>query len=256
MGLAIWISKLQTDRWTLLVDGDMHVRSIQLKMCPVSDVTFADVLSGKPLEEAVYLCELQSRGKPLFPNLAILPAGGRFLPPMRGDPIRFVDQTRQKFDEIIQKLRKRFGYILVDTPASMSFEHLILTAIADAVIYVAEANDDSVEATVLTAKGLKRFMDVRALGSILNKLPSHVEEEEWVRKLSRVAPVLGIVPDDDLVDDAFRRNIPVAAAYPNSPASRALEEIAHKILMRKLKPARVPERIDRAIKVTAQRVSK
>jgi MinD-like ATPase involved in chromosome partitioning or flagellar assembly len=251
MGLTICFAKLRPEDWMLLVDGDMHIRSVELKMCPECDATLAEVFEGKPLEEAIYLCQLESEGKPLYPNLAVLPAGGRFLPPMRGDPLRFVEHTKQKFDEIIKKLRKRFAYITIDTPASMSFEHLILTAVADAVIYVAEPNDDSVEATIATAQGLKEFMDVRPLGSVLNRLPAGVSEKEWVRKLSAAAPVLGIVPDDLLVGDAFRRNMPVVALYPKSAAARAIENIARKILQLTIKPAAVPEKIERALEKTA-----
>jgi MinD-like ATPase involved in chromosome partitioning or flagellar assembly len=254
MGIAIWTAKTHQDKWTLLIDGDMHIRSIELKMCPVCDVTLADVFEGKPLEEAIYVCELQSKGKILFPNLAILPAGGRFLPSMRGDPLKFVDDAKRRFDEVIEKLRKRFSYIYIDTPASMSFEHLILTAVADALLYVAEPNDDSVEATITTANGLKRFLDIPNLGAVLNRVPAYLEEEEWVQKLKKIMPVLGVVPFDDLVEDAFRRNLPVVAVYPNSSASRAIESVTTKILHQKIKPTKMEEKMERALERAAERI--
>jgi MinD-like ATPase involved in chromosome partitioning or flagellar assembly len=175
---------------------------------------------------------------------------------MRGDLLRFVEETKQKFDGIIRSLRKRFEHVIIDTPASMSFEHLILTAVADAIIYIAEPNDDSVEATIATARGIKDFMNVRALGSVLNRLPSEVDEKEWVKKLSVVAPVLGVIPDDPFVGRAFRKNMPVAALYPKAPASRAIESVARKVLHLTIRPTEVPEKIERALERTAKMISK
>lgn len=71
MGVTIWISKLRP-KPILLIDGDLHVRSVELKMCPVRDVTLADVLAGKKSwEDAVYACELESEG-----GVALPEAGG------------------------------------------------------------------------------------------------------------------------------------------------------------------------------------
>ncbi len=255
MGLAIWMSKMLPDRWILLIDGDMHVQTIGLKMCPVTDVTLAEVLDeGKPVEEAVYQCELEADGKPLFPRLAILPAGGRFLPAMRGNPLEFISETKRKFDAIVSKLRRMFSYIIVDTPASMSFEHLILTSIADRVLYVCEPNDDSIEATRVTAVELKKFMNVESLGVVLNRVPPRVDERVWIKKASRIDRVLGVIHEDESVGEAFRQNLPVVAVAPDSPASRALGEIARKVLEVEIKPTKVSSKIDRALQQTAKEV--
>ena len=252
MSLAIWSAKMRPDEWVLLVDGDMHVRTVELKMCPVTDMTLAEVLhEDKPIEEAVYLCELESGGEPLYPHLAILPAGGRFLPPMQGNPLDFIDQTKRRFDALIARLRKRFSLIIIDTPASMSFEHLILTAVADGVIYVVEPNDDSIGSTKETATGLQEFMETQPLGVVLNRVPAHVDEAEWVRKAKEIAPVLGVVPDDDSVGESFRQNMPVVAVSPDFPASKALEKIAQKVFALHIKPTKPSRRIERAIERVA-----
>lgn len=255
MGMAIWAAQLERKKWILLIDGDMHVRTVELKMCPVTDATLADVLEGdKELEDAVYLCELESEGEPLFPRLAVLPAGGRFLPAMRGNPIEFIDKTKRKFDRLMKKLRSRFQYIFVDTPASMSFEHLILTAIADLLIYVCEPNDDSIESTKMTAEGIKEFMDIEPLGVVLNRFTPQLKREKWVGKAGEIAKVLGVIPDDPLVPESFSENLPIVAAHPDSPASRAIREITNKVLKAKVEKARVSERFDRAIHQTAEHI--
>lgn len=255
MGAAIWVSKLGK-KPTLLIDGDLHVRSVELKMCPVRDFTLADVLSGKKSwGEAVYACQLESDGKQLYPNLAVMPAGGRFLPPMKDEgALGYLDLTRRVFNKMVGGLRKKFGTIIIDTPASVSYEHLILTAIADRALYVCAPNDDSINATLSTARGLARFMEVEPAGVVLNRVPDGLDEEPWLEKVGKIAPVLGTVPDDDAVDEAFRDNLPVVAAYPKCPASLALKAISEKLLALKIEPAETQRRLDLAVKRVAERI--
>jgi flagellar biosynthesis protein FlhG len=255
MGLAAWMSQL-SDKKYLLIDGDMHVRSVELKMCPAYDVTLADVLTGaKPWDEAVYACQLESEGELLYPNLAILPAGGRFLPPLEGNPLEYFELTRRTFNQMIQGLRKKFETIVVDTPASMSFEHLILTAVADALIYVCEPSDDSVNSTTATAVGLKQFMDVSTLGTVLNRIRRKGDEQRWVKKLERIGRVLGVIPEDELVTEAFTENFPVVAAYPESKASLAMKKIAERLLKIKVKPMPLDEKLERAMEKTVEKIT-
>jgi flagellar biosynthesis protein FlhG len=250
MGLSIWISVMRPKQRVLLVDGDLHVRSVELKMCPAREATLADVLAGKRTwEDAVYTCQLLSGGELLYPNLAVIPAGGRFLPIVKsGDVTDRLDRARRIFDRMMSELRDRFGTIIVDTPASVSYEHLILTAIADRILYVCEANDDSINSTLVTARGLESFMNLEAAGVVLSRVMEGVDLKPWVKKANRIAPVLGVVPFDEVVDEAFRDNLPVAAAYPDSKASLAIKEIAKKLLRSK-PPARVrlSKRLDFAI---------
>jgi len=257
MGVAIWVSKLNPKQRVLLIDGDLHVRSAELKMCPARDVTLADVLAGeKEWEDAVYTCELVSGGKVLYPNLAVVPAGGRFLPRIESDSaLAYLDHTKRIFDKMMSTLREEFDTIIIDTPASVSYEHLILTAAADRILYVCEANDDSINSTFSTARGLARFMEVEPIGVVLSKVMDSVEVEPWTKKVSEIAPMLGIVPFDPAVDDAFRDNLPVVAAHPNSPSSLAMKEITKKLTKVKVpKPAELPKRLDLAVKKVAARV--
>jgi len=246
MGLAIWMSKLKPEERVLLVEGDTHVQTIQLKMCPGAERTLSDVLSEEcGLEEALYLCQLRSGGTALYPNLSILPAGAQFLPRLRGDPVEFLRVTKQKFDLLQSKLRKLFQRVVVDTPASFGFEHLLLTSIADGLIYVVEPSDDSIDATVRTARGLERLLGSRTVGVILNRMPEG--EEGWKEKARRVGRLLGVVPEDPSVGVSFRQNLPVVAAYPTSPASMALRTAAETLLNLELKPEPFGRKFKRAI---------
>jgi len=255
MGLGSWVSRLKPDRNVLLIDGDLSVSTIRFKMCQRPRATLADVLAGrKPLSEAIHVCELLTPGTKelLYPNLAILPASmpdqnGIFLPPLRGSIYGSFLSVARKFDEMISELRKDFFLVLVDTPASISLEHVILTGIADGAIYVVEPAHESLEVATHASRDLKRLMRVRPIGVVLNNLPSGASQREWVKKAERIAPLLGVVPEDDRVRETFMHDIPVAAEYPDSPASQAMRGIAVKLLGITPKPAKLTRRFERAI---------
>jgi flagellar biosynthesis protein FlhG len=257
MGLSIWISVMRPEKRVLLIDGDLHVRSVELKMCPAVDATLADVLAGKRAwEDAVYTCQLLSGEEFLYPNLAVIPAGGRFLPiPKKGDVVFHFNRAWKIFEKMMSGVRQRFDTVIVDTPASVSYEHLILTAIADRILYVCEANDDSISSTLATAKGLRDLMRLEPAGVVLSRVMKDIDVKPWVKKVSAIAPLLGVIPFDETVDDAFRDNLPVPAAYPESHASLAIKEIAKKLLKSPF-PARIQfrRRLDFAIEKVAEKM--
>ncbi len=256
MGLAIWISKLKPNDWCLLVDGDMHVRSVELKMCRVHDATLRDVLKQeKPWQSAIYNCELEDdNGELLYPKLAVLPAGGRFMPPMRESPLTFLENAKRLFGGMIEELRKQFKYIIIDTPASVGLEHFILTASADAVIYVCEPNEDSINSVLATAEELKDLMGVRSLGVVLTRVPDDIDAKPWIKKAEQVAPFLGIVPEDRKVGAAFRENLPVVAAYPDSEASLAMEKIARKVIAIAVRKTEVVDKLERGFEKSIEKI--
>jgi len=89
---------------------------------------------------------------------------------------------------------------------------------------------------------------------VLNRVPPRVDERVWIKKASRIDRVLGVIHEDESVGEAFRQNLPVVAVAPDSPASRALGEIARKVLEVEIKPTKVSSKIDRALQQTAKEV--
>jgi len=249
MGLSLWASKLKPDEKVLVLDGDLVVNTIQFKMCRNPKTTLADILrESEPVERALHRCDIKNpkTGKPLYPNIGILPAAkrrgkrkkrGSFLPPMHGSRYSSIMQIARQFDYIKGKLQKTFSFAFIDTPAARGMEHMFLAGIGDGVIYVADPSDESIEATMGTAKDLEKMLDIQTIGIVLNRITPYHKEKKWIEEASKIAPVLGVVPKDDLVDKAFSQNIPVVAANKNSPASQALKGITNKLLDSKIKPA-------------------
>ncbi|MEM2618529.1 MAG: AAA family ATPase [Candidatus Hadarchaeales archaeon] len=223
IGISIALSKL--GRRTLLIDGDMHVRSVELKLAPNMDHSLAQVLLGEiEWKKAVYACSLLKGGKPIYPNLAVMPAGSTLIS-AQGK----LREWGEKFDEVLENCVKRFDEVIIDTPASVSPLHLLLTAAGDSILYVCEPNDDSILATQSTCRGMRQLLDIPPGGVILNRVPSRVNAEIWRKKAEMIAPVVGVVPFDEQLDDAFRQNLPVDVCFPNSKANLEIHRIAEKL---------------------------
>ena len=249
MGLSIWASKLKPKEKVLVLDGDLVVNTIQFKMCRNPKATLADVLRGsEPLERALHRCDIQNSktGEPLYPNVGILPAAKRrhgeksrksFLPPMHGSRYSSIMQIAKQFDDMKKKLQSMFSLTFVDTPAARGMEHMFLAGLGDGVVYVADPSDESIEATLSTARDLEKMLGIQTIGVVLNRITPYHDKRKWIEKAGEIGPILGVVPKDDLVDRAFSRNIPVVAADENSPASQALKKITLKLLDSWIKPA-------------------
>lgn len=243
IGVAAWLSKLQDDM-VLVVDGDPHVKTTELKLCPGADATLSDVMHDKcSLADAIYLCQLKLGKSPIFPKLAVLPVGGRFFPSER-DMIKFTKGSISKMKKMMTLLRKNFSYVVIDTPASVTFEHVILTAISDGIVYVVTPDVDSIFSTRQTAAGLKQIIGTRGVGVVMNRVPRGTITTSWVEYAKNIAPVIGSVDDDDLIEDAFRQNLPVVVAYPRIAASLALRDIAKKILKMDIKETKLSTKLD------------
>jgi MinD-like ATPase involved in chromosome partitioning or flagellar assembly len=96
-------------------------------------------------------------------------------------------------------------------------------------------NDDSINSTAATSTGLKNLLAIQALGVVLSRVPKDADVKRWSAKVRRIAPLLGVIPEDPKVGKAFRENLPVAAAYPNSSSSLAMKKIAQKLLTTRVK---------------------
>jgi MinD-like ATPase involved in chromosome partitioning or flagellar assembly len=243
IGISIFLSKKGR---TLLIDGDPHVRSVELKLAPGMPKSLVDVMRGKASwKQAVYRCSLRGDGKPLYPDLAVMPAGASFLPPIGEGTLA---EASRRLDGILSEASKKFRYIVIDTPASISYEHILLTAAGDGIIYVCEANDDSILAAKQTAEGMERLLDTPPTGVVLSKVPKGLKAEAWRRKAEQVAPVLGVVPADPRVDEAFRRNLPLDAFAPDCEANLAIGRIAEALSKIRGGKVRVREKIEGAVR--------
>jgi septum site-determining protein MinD len=121
--------------------------------------------------------------------------------------------------------------------------------VADAVVYVVTPDRDSIEATRRTAEGLRRYLGLGALGVVVNRLPAGEDPGPWVEGARGIGEVLGVVPEDPRVEEAFRRDLPVVVVDPECPASAAFREIAGRVLRARVPPSGLREKVERAVEL-------
>jgi MinD-like ATPase involved in chromosome partitioning or flagellar assembly len=253
LSLAIELSKQSES--VLVIDGDQHVRTTELKMIELdrADPRLKDVLEGSAdWKEAVYACCLQKGGEYLFPNLYVLPAGAAFLPDLElGFDVQAFRNRVNKLEEVLGQLERKISYIIIDTPASFSREHLVLLSAADALIPVLTPDDDTYLSTKRKLSELQALLrEFQIIGCVLNKVPSNFDEQYWIERAEReIGKVLGIVHFDELAARAFSENLPVQVRYPDARATKELAAIASKIHSLKIKrrSKKIMERIDEAL---------
>lgn len=219
-----------------LIDGDVHVRSVELKLALVKkgDPGLIDVLDGRAgWRDALYPCCLaDKRGKQLYPNLWIMPAGSEFLP---YDDIQREDVWKQKvrvFQELMDGLNERFEHVIVDNPASFSPSHYLLNVASHAIVPVLNPNDDSLNSTKQGVDDLRSILTIVDIaGAIINRLEEGMDAGYWISRVEEagLGEVFGVIPYDRYVDLAFSKNLPVCAYWPNSPAARILRSLSRKI---------------------------
>ncbi len=237
MGLAIWLARLR--RRVLLLDGDPRVRSIELKLRPRGKGSLFDILSGRlGWREAAHPCS-----KVGLPNLSVIPAGRVFFPP-GADWLERLREAARRIDEVLAEVREEFQWMIIDTPPSVGYEHMLLTSMGERVLYVCEPNDDSIQSTQAAASDLARICGLKPAGVVLSKVLDPRDIRSWRRKASRIAPVLGVVPFDRAAERAFRRNMPVVIDAPKSSSSISLRRIAQRLLRLRAERASVEQRIN------------
>jgi MinD-like ATPase involved in chromosome partitioning or flagellar assembly len=235
IGVAVWMSKKKR---VLLLDGDPRVRSVELKLRPKGKGSLFDILSGKlGWREAVHPCH-----KAGLPNLSVIPSGRLFLPPGE-DWVERLRLAARSIDRMLEEAKKEFDHIVIDTPPSVGYEHLLLTAAGEKVLWVCEPNDDSILSTRTAAQDFSRICELEPAGVVLSKVLDRGDLREWVRKAKEIAPVLGVVPFDEAAERAFRRNMPVVLDAPQSRCSKSLKQIAQKLLRMEGRPVSVEWRL-------------
>jgi protein-tyrosine kinase len=136
----------------LLIDADLRRSGIARWLEPTPKFGFSEILGGKTeLEHA--LIELENA------PLKILPAGS----PTR-DPVELLSSERA--DNLFLELRRRFKYVIVDTPPIVPFTDAdVLGRLSDGVLLVAR-NDMTLQS--LFRRAVESVTSTDVLGIVLN----------------------------------------------------------------------------------------
>lgn len=144
----------QTGERVLLVDGDMRKPRIYRVFGLDDSKGLSTLLTGhSELKEVIFESGI--------PNLYLLPAGPK--PP---NPAELLGSG--KMAEIVTELRKRFDYVIIDTPPLIAVtDASVLSTIVDGVVMVLKAGQTTKELAKRAHKNL-REINAKIIGAILN----------------------------------------------------------------------------------------
>ncbi len=168
----------------LLVDMDIGVRSLDILLAVSEKVVYnwGDVIKGN--------CDYRK---------AILEASkGVFLLPA---PIDFSEAyTTEGFNEMLEKYKKDFDYILFDSPAGLERGFMLASKAAQSCVIISTPDAISIRAASYAAENTKKagVEDVRLVVNKFNKkLHKNINIDDFIDNIS--ARFLGIVPESDEV---------------------------------------------------------
>jgi septum site-determining protein MinD len=224
------IALSQKGKRVLLVDADVAMANLSLLLgMHSSPITLHDVLLGESsIQDAIY------DG----------PAGVFFIPSgLSLESYRRVDPER--LESIISSIKEDFDFILIDSPPGIEKSVLSALKAADFILLITTPTSPSV-ADILKTKIVAQRIGVQPLGVIINFVrgeKGEIKDEDIMKMLE--LPIYGIIPFDDEVRKSFMQEkiLPVVLRKPKSPASIAVNQIADKLIGRKVefKPTKTRE---------------
>ena len=218
----------------LVLDADLGLANLDVVLNLYPKTTLHDVFTGK--------CDLEA---------AILPAPGGFSVLLAGSGLveysRLTNEVREQLLDIIDKMKPRFDYIILDTGAGISDVVLFAVSLASDVLLVATPEPTSLTDAYATIKVLATQQARRVIKLAVNQVARQGEGRTIRGQLQQVvdryvSPMLGMgteslkldlvgeVPIDPAVREAILKRQLLTEALPGSPAALGVGQLADKLL--------------------------
>ena len=214
----------------LVLDADLGLANLDVVLNIHPKITLHDVFTDKAtLEEA------------------ILPAPGGFFVLLAGSGLveysRLTPDVRDKLLKIIDQVKPRFDWVLLDTGAGISDVVLFAVSLAEQVLVVVTPEPTSMTDAYATIKVLATQQERRSIGLVVNQVQGLGEGKTVRNQLQQVVQrfvdislpkplkleLLGEVRSDTSVRESVRRRLLLMEAYPGSEAAQALRLLAAKL---------------------------
>lgn len=193
-----------------------------------------DVLMGQSVPYNLY--HLLKQEKTIWDIIAEGPHGLHFIAGGSGfkDLLQLSAQDLHHFSTQISMLQGHYDVLLFDTGAGLSKETVQFISAAEQTIVVTTPEPTSITDAYALIKMVTAMGHKVDFSLIVNRAADAKEGRQTAEKIGLVAkqflqadiPALGIIPDDANVPKAVKRQVPFSLAYPNSDASRSVQEIA------------------------------
>lgn len=200
---------------TVVIDGNLSTPNVGIHLnSPEVPINLNHVLQKKAhAHEAVY--EHES-------GLKIIPSSLSIKELKKVKPERL-----KNFKEDFLKLS---DYIIMDSAAGLGNEATSALEIADEIIIVTNPEMPAITDALKTLK-VAEELNKPIKGIIITRVKKAKSElEPEVVKEMLDAPILGMIPEDKLIQYSLKEKNPLLHLYPKSKPSRAYKEIAARIL--------------------------
>ena len=227
INLALQFRKM--GKSVIILDADFGLANIEVMFGVIPQFNLADLIyQGKEIKDII------NKG----PEDVGFISGGSGI-------ARLVNLDSDQIKRLVYKLgelEKLADVIIIDTGAGISQSVLEFVASSPEVILVATPEPTSVTDSYALLKALNIFngfsKEDTKINILANRVNNYDEGKSLYDKLNMVVSrflninldFLGVVYNDPNVSKAVMKQKPVTMAYPNSPATKAFEEIAGKLM--------------------------
>ena len=227
INLALQFRKM--GKSVIILDADFGLANIEVMFGVIPEYNLADLIyQGKEIKDII------NKG---LDDVGFISGGSGIA--------RLVNLDGDQIKRLVYKLselEKLADVIIIDTGAGISQSVLEFVAASPEVILVATPEPTSVTDSYALLKALNIFngfsKEDTKINILANRVTSNDEGRSLYDKLNMVVSrflninlnFLGNIPVDGNVSKAVMKQKPVTMAYPNSPATKAFEEIAGKLM--------------------------
>lgn len=203
------------DKDVLIIDANMSTPNVGIHLnSPEVPVSLNHILQKKAQPyEAVY----------------VHPSGIKIIPSSLS--VKELKKLKlEKLKNFKDEFKKLADYVILDCSAGLGKEATIAMEIADEIILVSNPEMPAITDALKTIK-VAESMKKPVAGVIMTRVRKNNYElpPETVKDMLEV-PVLGMIPEDILIQDSLRKKNPLVYVYPKSKSARAYKEIAARLL--------------------------
>ncbi|HEX7489716.1 MAG TPA: MinD/ParA family protein [Anaeromyxobacteraceae bacterium] len=200
----------------------------------------ADIVLG--VAPHYHLGHLLEGSVPLADILAEGPEGVRVLAASTGvqELTQLDDQQKLRLVSALDEIEDRFDLVIIDCGAGIGDNVLFFAGAAQEALLVISPEPTSLTDAYAAVKVLSQQAGVDRFSVVVNPVPTEAHGREVFGTLTRVTDrfltarvsFLGHIPRDENLQRALMAQRPVVDLFPRSPSSRALAEIARRLLDR------------------------
>lgn len=221
--LAIHVAK--TGKRVLVIDADLGLANIEILFGLKPRFHLGDVLGGgRPIDEVLV------QGPH---GICLLPAGSGIQ-----SLTQLSDNEKMQFITALDPLEDLFDVVFIDSGAGIGDNVLFFVGAAQEAILVVNPEPTALIDAYAVVKVLSQQAGVQSFSVIVNPVVDELAARGIFNKLTSVTNRfltarmrhLGYIPRDENFHRAIMAQRPLVDMFPSSPASRALGDIAQRLL--------------------------